>query len=279
MPCRLETSGIPLHKLSIAAAFLAVSRAVQASVTNHFTVMSAAAVRSSAQRVMDLAAKRGYDPNFVLFLKDCILALPLGPTLVKLWRAEFFPTCAYTKSDGTVVPWKDSTMVRKAESTPQIVKEGSLQGKLLCGHCSTAVKAQICCELGNRCVHACTGLFRVSVGKHPYVVELSSERGVSCSCATFGTGDICRHIFACARTVLSEQVVQTKQGPAVPSSIHRKITNAFVGSLRLTKWFLNRQALPITREAVPLPATVTTAAALGAGVDRRVRKRQATRRK
>lgn len=109
--CRLETSGIPLHKLSLAAAFVGVSQAVQSSLAQHMDSMASATILSTAQRVLDLASKRGYNAAFLLFLKQCIVTLPLGPTLVKLWRAEFFPTCAYTKSTGESIPWKDSSMV------------------------------------------------------------------------------------------------------------------------------------------------------------------------
>lgn len=120
------------------------------------------------------------------------------------------------------------------------------------------------------------GSFLVTVGKVSYEVDIFSEC-VSCTCITFGGGDICRHIFACVRTIFTRHFVQTPNGPEVPSLTHDQITGAFVHALRGTKWFLTREALPITRVAVPL---TVTAAAAGTAADMQapVSKRPATRR-
>lgn len=103
------------------------------------------------------------------------------------------------------------------------------------------------------CVCVIAGSFLVAVGKASYDVNISSER-VFCNCTTFGGGDICRHIFACVRTILTEHSVQTEKGPMITVTIQRLVRVMLVNALRCSKWLLTREAFPITREAVPLPS-------------------------
>ena len=108
--CRLHVGGCPLYTLSLGALFQALIRTACHYLKKYTLNMSADTLKSSVASILKLTERRGYEEHedVLVFLCHCVERLKLGPNIVKQWRLECFPTCAFERSDGRVVAWVDN---------------------------------------------------------------------------------------------------------------------------------------------------------------------------